>query len=220
MELNVSGTYSKRYITNMSKLDGVRRNNRTPDLRNRVFGMWTVIRFIGYSDPSGVNRSRVSVWVCQCKCGHKQKLSFKNLKSIIWTECGGCRIQTRGEKVNKPGQAGLNHLYGSYLCQSRRRGFAFDLTKDEFAKITSSNCFYCGVNPSQVYFTRCANVTKKRVDYGSYMYNGLDRKNNSLHYTKKNTVPCCSTCNYLKRALSVDEFIRQIKKILNHYGAK
>lgn len=61
-----------------------------------------------------------------------------------------------------------------------KRGYAVELTLEEYAAIVASNlCVYCaGPLPK----------------YG----HGLDRKNNSHGYTKENSVSCCSSCNAIK----------------------
>lgn len=40
--------------------------------------------------------------------------------------------------------------------------------------------------------------------------NGIDRVDNTRGYEKGNVVPCCGTCNLLKGARTVDEFLAQI----------
>lgn len=40
-----------------------------------------------------------------------------------------------------------------------------------------------------------------------YIYNGVDRMNNSLGYINKNCVSCCKICNYMKLEMSISEFL-------------
>ena len=42
---------------------------------------------------------------------------------------------------------------------------------------------------------------------------GIDRKDNTLGYTLENSVPCCPTCNFAKRGLSVIEFIEWARRV-------
>ena len=44
--------------------------------------------------------------------------------------------------------------------------------------------------------------------------NGVDRKNNELFYNIENSLPCCKSCNSMKMAMTYDEFITKIKKII------
>lgn len=42
---------------------------------------------------------------------------------------------------------------------------------------------------------------------------GIDRVDNSVGYTKENSVPCCKLCNFMKKAMSRNDFLSRIKKI-------
>ena len=46
-----------------------------------------------------------------------------------------------------------------------------------------------------------------------FLHNGVDRVNNDLGYTIENSVTCCSLCNYMKRGMSLSDFIIHINKI-------
>lgn len=46
--------------------------------------------------------------------------------------------------------------------------------------------------------------------------NGLDRLDNKQAYTDANTVPCCSACNYMKGAQTVDEFVTHVRRMHKH----
>jgi hypothetical protein len=60
-------------------------------------------------------------------------------------------------------------------------------------------------------------MLKHNVAYGDYVYNGIDRKNNSLGYVSNNCVPCCSECNLMKRKMSVNQFLEHMRKILCNF---
>jgi hypothetical protein len=53
-----------------------------------------------------------------------------------------------------------------------------------------SDCYYCGVTPSQ--------VVRRNDLNGEFVYNGIDRLDNSIGYTKANSVSCCWRCNRAK----------------------
>jgi len=84
-------------------------------------------------------------------------------------------------------------LYG-YKKSAKERGYEFNLSTEDFNKLLLENCHYCGKEKS----------------------NGVDRKENSLGYFAENVVPCCKTCNFMKRDLSYREFKEHIKKIHSH----
>lgn len=48
------------------------------------------------------------------------------------------------------GVAAMRKLYRNYRAAATARGYAFDLTLDEFERLTKGDCFYCGRKPSQV----------------------------------------------------------------------
>lgn len=137
-------------------------------------------------------RSRIRL-VCKCECGNKLKTQARHVVSGRTQSCGCFRSDYVG-KINKdkrrkaPGWASMVSLYNLYRHGARKRELEFDLSKESFASITKMNCVYCGVLPAQEH---CAG-------YGSYRYNGIDRKNNSLGYTQENSVACCFRCNRAK----------------------
>lgn len=99
-----------------------------------------------------------------------------------------------------------------YKRNAMLRGYAWELTDHEFAKIVSKNCHYCGVEPRPLARrTRSGDpaITKERL-------NGIDRKDPKLGYTTENSVPCCKFCNSAKWMMGEDEFKEHILKIAGH----
>jgi hypothetical protein len=88
----------------------------------------------------------------------------------------------------------LNGRYISYKSSAKKRGFIFDISKDDFNKIISLNCVYC--NGSE--------------------FIGIDRKDNSIGYTISNVQSCCTMCNMMKRTYTEEDFISQCKKIVDN----
>jgi len=74
--------------------------------------------------------------------------------------------------------------------------------------LTQGNCFYCGNPPSQ--------KVSPRGCYGSYIYNGIDRKLSSEGYTITNSLSCCFECNKTKSNTPYPIFIEWLKKSYNH----
>lgn len=46
-----------------------------------------------------------------------------------------------------------------------------------------------------------------------YYYNGIDRINNLEGYLTSNVVTCCKECNWLKRIMTYEQFLKKIKDI-------
>jgi len=49
-------------------------------------------------------------------------------------------------------------------------------------------------------------VSKTKAKRSIYIYNGIDRVDNSLGYVKENCKSCCFRCNKIKRDMSLEEF--------------
>lgn len=121
--------------------------------------------------------------------------------------CTACSYKERGKKLSLgDGHAGLTALYASYRHNAKKRGRDFLLTREEFTAVTQQPCLYCGALPSQQSLCNAREHTR-------YTYNGLDRVDNGKGYTPDNVVPCCKTCNLMKRDLSVTDFINQCRLI-------
>lgn len=89
----------------------------------------------------------------------------------------------------------LSYRYSKYAENAKKRSLNFDLTIEEFEKLTSKRCHYC-------------------EEYSlDYKFCGLDRKDSDRGYEASNVVPCCSFCNFLKRNVPYEEFLKRIKKI-------
>lgn len=110
-----------------------------------------------------------------------------------------------------PGFAGFVQLFQIYQSNARKRNRVFEITKEQFAILTKMNCHYCDSEPSTIKTTGVHAETKA---HNTYVYNGLDRKDNSTGYTLENVVPCCKTCNNAKRALTQDEWETWLDKIV------
>lgn len=87
----------------------------------------------------------------------------------------------------------------NYKESAEERFLGMTLSYMRILYLFSQNCYYCDSEPS--------------TQYANLVYNGIDRVDNSLGYSKENTVSCCPTCNRMKGTLSRDDFIIQCKKI-------
>lgn len=145
-------------------------------------------------------------WFCICDCGGAVVKSGSDLRTGNTGSCGCMRDACR--KSLPPTEAAFRYLYREYQDSARARGHAFDLSRDEFRRLTRQDCLYCGVLPGAV-------VSRPRIN-GSYIYNGVDRVDNTKGYIVDNCVACCKTCNLMKRMSSVGEFLSHIERIHKH----
>lgn len=108
-------------------------------------------------------------------------------------------------------QLSLN--YSNYRSKAKMKKWEFNLTKEEFKTLVTSNCHYCGLEPNQFRTDRIKSI---REGDSSFLMNGIDRVDSSLGYTTSNTLPCCEDCNKAKRNLSYNQFLDLIKKIYEY----
>jgi hypothetical protein len=100
-----------------------------------------------------------------------------------------------------------------YRGSARSRGLAWELTDEQFDRITSEDCHYCGCVPNMV--NRGAGRSS-----GEYIYNGIDRVDNAQGYLMGNVVPCCSVCNHAKKNMSYGEFMAWIARLTRFHAKR
>jgi hypothetical protein len=116
------------------------------------------------------------------------------------------RVERTREANIKPGSA-FRQLFQKYKSGAKARDLSWELTEDQFRKLTSSSCFYTGREPTQV---------SKALSGEVYFYNGVDRLDSSKGYFWENCVPCCKEANIAKMGLSVTVFLELVSEIYKH----
>ena len=102
---------------------------------------------------------------------------------------------------------GLSQVYSQYKASANNRNLLFNLELSLVEQIILSDCYYCGNKPS--------NSVKLR-DGQYYLYNGIDRIDNTKGYLPENVRPCCVDCNYMKHVNSEKDFLSKVIKIYNN----
>lgn len=92
-----------------------------------------------------------------------------------------------------------NILYNGYKHGAINRKLDFNITKEEFDKIISNNCYICGKQNTKIH------------------KNGIDRFDNNKGYTIENCRPCCGTCNFIKQKNSYKDIIDKFIKIAKNH---
>jgi len=177
-----------------------------PNHVGETFGRLTVIS----ETKSKHNRSR---WICQCECGTRCIATGKTLREGRKKSCGCLQRESSMQKaatmsennILSEGHSSCNALHATYKWNAKKHNREFSLTRDEFRQITSSNCFYCGVVPSQIIHASSCKTP--------YVYNGVDRQDNLRGYVLSNCVPCCGACNDMKRARTVQDFVDHCTRV-------
>ena len=164
---------------------------------------------------NALKTKRFAVYNLKCICDKM----FENTQVLSNSSNCGCRPNSgkqggrgirRGTRLSEI-ETSFNLLYNSYKSRANAKNRLFELSKDQFRKITSLNCSYCGVPPLQ------AQKSGKAIYWKEFYYhNGIDRIDSDKGYTIKNSQPCCSICNKAKRDLDNTEFLEWISRLIKH----
>lgn len=144
-----------------------------------------------------------AVWEAKCDfCGEVKKFpSYYFKRGHCSCGCSGWQgkwAEKIGRKPLPNKQSHVNIIYAHYRRSARDRNIEFTLSKEQIRELIEQDCHYCGQKPIVRYTSEsCA---------GQYEWNGIDRVDNSKGYIEGNCVPCCKTCNFAKRDLTLIEF--------------
>jgi len=173
------------------------------DLTGQTFGRLTV------ESCAGKLKGLSYYWNCICVCGNIKAIKSNSLRSGVTVSCG-CYAKEEQSKSNRKeaGYSAITRLISEYKYGAKSRGFEWDLSRDNCEIIFNSNCYYCGVEPSNTF----------KGDWGKQYYkakpyNGIDRMDNKKGYILENVVPCCKICNRAKHTMDFDDFINWINRI-------
>lgn len=169
------------------------------DLTGKVFERLTVVE----RDYS----TGIKMWKCLCICGNTTITKTSALLEGSTKSCGCLNI----ENIHRTRTLDMNEkqIYAVYKDGAAKRGLEFNISYDKFLEISKMNCHYCGSEPSNI----CS--AKYRKD--SFIYNGLDRVDNSVGYINDNIVTCCKNCNMMKSTKSVGEFLETAINIAQNH---
>lgn len=105
-------------------------------------------------------------------------------------------------------------MFRHYARRARQRAIDWQLTREQFAHLTSLDCAYCGAGPSTRFYPRFNRTlgTSERIESVERV-NGVDRIDSAKGYTLQNCAPACWDCNRMKASLDRDEFIAHARKI-------
>lgn len=174
------------------------------ELLGQRFGYLTVIA--NAERPSHRRRLHGTWWRVRCDCGTERVVTASDLSTGNTTSCGNHRR-------SPPGTAGRHAIFCQYRCNARTRGLDFQLSKEQFLTITSRNCTYCGAPPSNTARHTGGNSKPETIALSLYLYNGIDRVDNTRGYVDGNCVPCCKQCNRAKTDMTVEEFHTWVARV-------
>lgn len=105
------------------------------------------------------------------------------------------------------GKAARNGVVAFYKKGAEKRGLQWDVDDLTLDILFRSDCFYCGMPPSNKYGSEKLN--------GDFIYSGIDRVDNNKGYILGNVVPCCAKCNTAKGTMDMDEFISHFQRVVS-----
>lgn len=176
------------------------------------FGRLVVIKELA-SVRVGHDQKTKRVFELKCDCGDLTTGKLASLRNGTKKSCGCLQREMAAEhcRITRPkpvGEAAFNALISAYRQGAVRRGHAFELTANQFKSLVTANCFYCGQPP--------LNIMRREQMNGNFVYNGIDRLDNSDGYTPNNTVSCCSICNRAKHTMGFEAFRAWIARVYQH----
>lgn len=161
----------------------------------------------------GSNKMEKKCTVC---CREYEANTFIGQKGVITKTCVNCRDSNRrqDEKRDKERRTELarvreqtaNIKYMRFLKDVRQREIECEITQEQYAELLKQSCYYCGVE----------SVSNQEGIEEDLYKNGIDRKDSKQGYLYDNCVGCCKMCNYMKRSLHTNVFLKRIEHILTH----
>jgi len=173
------------------------------------YGKLTIVEEYKTRTKTGRSQRRLK---CLCDCGNITDVEKAKVVGGITKSCGCVQKEMRknlGKSRMLPKyQASINEVFSVYRKSAIKRGFIFQLNREEFLNIITRECIYCG--------DKLTNTHVKPFNNGNFSYTGIDRYDNNRGYVKDNCVPCCEKCNRMKTNMSIEDFKNQIMKIINN----
>jgi hypothetical protein len=167
----------------------------------KIYNNYQIISFEYFKN---YNKSRQPFYKCLCKCDKESIIGLWTLRSLKGKMCNNCKKLL---KTLPNGESAINGVFTQYLRHARNRNYEFKISKEKFLEIVNKNCHYCDQVPS--------NKAKNQNKTGTYIYNGVDRIDNTKGYIENNVVPCCRICNRCKSDMTLDQFKTWIKNVYN-----
>jgi len=186
------------------------------EITNQRFGKLLVLS----KSENKRGKERSIRWNCLCDCGTHVEVSGTSLRAGAIISCGCTRqdkerILARSKKIRIDGfERAVNSFLHRYKQQANLRNYDWNLSRETFIDLIQQDCTYCGTSPDKLIDVSV--LDEERV----FLFNGIDRVDNSIGYIDSNVVPCCSKCNYMKNSFTISEFLEHIQQIYVHQSKK
>lgn len=166
------------------------------DLSGMKFGSLLVLEDIDRSKNGSV------IWLCLCDCGNfVERVGSDLTRRYDNKSCAECQKLPKGEGAT-------NSYYLQYKKSAELRNLKFNITIEQFKELITQNCHFCDDEPVLL-------DAKKYDAYNGSMYaNGIDRLDSKKGYNLNNIVPCCKFCNMAKLDMSKEQFLKNVKRVV------
>ena len=187
-------------MINFLSMSGAHTKARKPgQIKNEIGHTYGRLTVIGTPDTLP-RRGRAMRWKCRCTCGNIFEVEGSRLRLGNAQSCG-CIAREKTKPMKEVARA---RLWKAYSKDATRRGHAWKLSPEGFTSMLEQPCHYCAAPPSQ--------IIRRREEV--FLYNGIDRVENSLGYLPNNCVPCCWKCNHAKADMPIEEFEAWMDRII------
>lgn len=150
-------------------------------------------------------KSNLTEVECLCECGNTIIIPPYRLKNGNTKSCGCLLAERYRRPPNK--NANFNCAIRTYKKNAKKRNLLYEISDSDALKLMKSNCYYCNAVP--------ANRYRMVKSCEPFIYNGIDRVDNTLGYIIDNCVPCCIKCNTAKSDMSMNEFKQWLHVVYN-----
>ena len=135
-----------------------------------------------------------SCYMCNTAKHQRTQKEFED-----WIE----RLVTQSPSLAPIPLQNLNRYFLKYQYKAAKRNYVWELTYAEFYQLLVSPCNYCFSPPLP--------------GENGKLYTGIDRQDNSIGYTKKNSVSCCKFCNLGKHQHTLEQFQEWLEALKVNY---
>jgi hypothetical protein len=155
-------------------------------------------------------------WKTVCDCGTEKVVGTANLMRGYSRSCGCGQNRTPPvgyggcKRPLPPGIASRNAVYKVYVRKAKARNYCWEISNETFDRLVAGDCHYCEAPPSN------------SIQLGKtsrFIYNGIDRVDNTQGYVETNVVSCCKYCNRAKSDMTYTEFLNYVRRIFERHNS-
>src|SRR5690349_21606180 len=107
------------------------------------------------NNKAGKDFAHRFLWDCVCDCGKLVTIPTQRLRNGQTKSCGCARrLVNRNSVIEKK-------LFVRFKATAKKNNHKVTLSLDEFKNQIRQNCFYCGIEPSNVYIYEWTNEKYK-----------------------------------------------------------